>query len=121
MKVDSTTKISEYDGETQGAIRKIMFDQRQKSLGLPTSDQLSANAVLERARALPGSPFLPGGVLFEGAGGGGGSGGGGAGVGDSSGDGLLAPDGGSRDPPNPSVNLVEKTTGSAIDGASPIL
>eukprot|EP00903_Cladosiphon_okamuranus_P013661 g12722.t1 len=65
-KVDSTTKISEYDGETQGAIRKIMFDQRQKSLGLPTSDQLNADAVLERAKGLPGSPFLPGGDLFDG-------------------------------------------------------
>ncbi len=87
-KVDSTTKVSEYDGETQGAIRKIMFDHRQKSLGLPTSDQLSADAVLERAKGLPGSPFLPGGLLFEGGGGGGGGGG-------------VAPDGGVRDPPSP--------------------
>lgn len=85
-KVDSTTKVSEYDGETQGAIRKIMFDHRQKSLGLPTSDQLSADAVLERAKGLPGSPFLPGGLMFDG---GGGCGGG------------FAPDGGVRDPPGP--------------------
>ena len=28
--VDSTCKIDEYDAETQGAIRKIMFDQKQK-------------------------------------------------------------------------------------------
>lgn len=93
-KVDSTTKISEYDGETQGAIRKIMFDQRQKSLGLPTSEQLNADAVLERAKELPGSPFLPGGVLFDGAAGGGAGGGDG-------GDGRLAPDGGDRDPLDP--------------------
>lgn len=101
-KVDSTTKISEYDGETQGAIRKIMFDQRQKSLGLPTSDQLNADAVLERAKGLPGSPFLPGGVLFEDAGGDDGDG---IGVADGGGDrdGRLAPDGGGRDQPNPSV------------------
>lgn len=99
--MDSTTKISEYDGETQGAIRKIMFDQRQKSLGLPTSDQLSADALLEKAKDLPGSPFLPGGVLFEGNG---------DATGISvSGDGL-APDGGGRDPrlalvrPPPSAN-----------------
>lgn len=91
--MDSTTKISEYDGETQGAIRKIMFDQRQKSLGLPTSDQLNADAVLERAKLLPGSPFLPGGVLFEDDG----AAGAGAGV-SVSGDGI-APDGGGRDPP----------------------
>jgi hypothetical protein len=60
-KVDSTMKIDEYDEETQGAIRKIMFDQKQKQLGLPTSDEMSADDVLERAKGLPGSPFLPGG------------------------------------------------------------
>ncbi len=32
-KVDSTMRIEEYDDATQGAIRKIMFDQKQKSLG----------------------------------------------------------------------------------------
>ena len=30
-KVDSVKSIDEYDGETQGAIRKIMFDQDQKA------------------------------------------------------------------------------------------
>ena len=34
-------KIDEYDPETQGAIRKIMFDQKQKRLNLPTSDELA--------------------------------------------------------------------------------
>lgn len=57
--VDSTARIGEFDEETQGTIRKIMFDQRQKAQGLPTSDHLSAEAVLERAKGLPGSPFLP--------------------------------------------------------------
>ncbi|CAN0436841.1 unnamed protein product, partial [Hapterophycus canaliculatus] len=57
VKVDSTTKISEYDGETQGTIRKIMFDQRQKTLGLPTSDELNAATLLDTAKGLPGSPF----------------------------------------------------------------
>lgn len=31
-KVDSTKNINEYDSETQAAIRKIMFEQRQKNL-----------------------------------------------------------------------------------------
>eukprot|EP01047_Picozoa_sp_COSAG01_P097564 COSAG01_NODE_27871_length_674_cov_13.010435_1_plen_43_part_00 len=30
-KVDSVKSIDEYDGETQGAIRKIMWDQDQKA------------------------------------------------------------------------------------------
>ncbi|CAM9933389.1 unnamed protein product [Choristocarpus tenellus] len=63
--VDSTCKISEYNEETQGAIRKIMFDQRQKSLGLPTSDELTADSVLEMAKGLPGSPFIPGGPFAD--------------------------------------------------------
>jgi hypothetical protein len=59
QKVDSTMRVDEYDAETQGAIRKIMFDQRQKAQGLPTSDELNTEAMLERAKNLPGSPFLP--------------------------------------------------------------
>jgi len=38
--VDARCKISEYDAVTQGAIRKIMFDQRQERLGLPKSDEI---------------------------------------------------------------------------------
>lgn len=37
--VDSTRHIGTYDDETQGQIRKILFDQRQERLGLPTSQQ----------------------------------------------------------------------------------
>jgi hypothetical protein len=43
----------------QGHIRKIMFDQRQKAKGLKTSDELTTDALIERAKNLPGSPFLP--------------------------------------------------------------
>jgi hypothetical protein len=39
--VDSRRHIGEYDGATQAAIRKIMFDQRQERLGLPTSDEMN--------------------------------------------------------------------------------
>ena len=38
--VDSTLKIDEYDAETQGQIRKIMYDQGEKRAGRPTSDEL---------------------------------------------------------------------------------
>ena len=59
QKVDSTKKVADYDEETQGVIRKIMFDQNQKRLGLPTSDEMKSNEILEKARYAPGSPFLP--------------------------------------------------------------
>ena len=35
-----------------------MFDQRQKAAGLPTSEELSLDSLLEKAKSLPGSPFL---------------------------------------------------------------
>ena len=57
QKVDSTKKMDEYDEKTQGAIRKIMFDQRQKQKGLPTSDDMKMNKLIDEARDLPGSPF----------------------------------------------------------------
>ena len=56
-KVDSTRQVSDYDAETQAQIRKIMFDQRQKAKGLPTSEEITKNDILERAKHLPGSPF----------------------------------------------------------------
>ena len=57
-KVDSSSKIGDYDESTQGAIRKILHDQRQKSLGLPTSDELAQQELLEKYKYCPGSPFL---------------------------------------------------------------
>lgn len=59
-KVDSTQKIEEYDAETQATIHKIMFNEKQKRLGLPTTDEMAADAILEKAKYLPGSPFLSG-------------------------------------------------------------
>jgi len=56
--VDSTCKIDEYDPETQGAIRKIMFDQSQKAKGLPSSEEITTEDILDKAKHLPGSPFL---------------------------------------------------------------
>lgn len=34
------------------------FDQQQKARGLPTSDELQMQALLEKASLLPGSPFV---------------------------------------------------------------
>eukprot|EP00628_Pelagophyceae_sp_CCMP2097_P018177 CAMPEP_0206843376 /NCGR_PEP_ID=MMETSP0975-20121206/23433_1 /ASSEMBLY_ACC=CAM_ASM_000399 /TAXON_ID=483370 /ORGANISM="non described non described, Strain CCMP2097" /LENGTH=266 /DNA_ID=CAMNT_0054385911 /DNA_START=70 /DNA_END=867 /DNA_ORIENTATION=+ len=56
--VDSTKKMDEYDSATQAGIRKIMFDQRQKQLGLKTSEEIKIDDILDKCRHLPGSPFL---------------------------------------------------------------
>lgn len=58
-KVDSRRNVNDYDPETQAQIRKIMFDQKQKALGLPTSEDITKNDILEKAKTMPGSPFLP--------------------------------------------------------------
>ena len=57
-KVDSSQKIDEYDDSTQAAIRKIMFDQKQKALGLQTSDEIEKELLLQKALGVPGAPFL---------------------------------------------------------------
>jgi len=57
QKVDSTRSMYDYDGETQGAIRKIMFDEEQKRQGKPTSDQLKNEDLLRKAWDAEGSPF----------------------------------------------------------------
>ena len=56
-KVDSTKKVEQYDESTQGAIRKILFDQSQKAQGKPTSDQLLLSEKLKDAWNAPHSPF----------------------------------------------------------------
>lgn len=54
--VDSTQTVDSYDPETQAAIRKVLFDQAQKARGLPTSDEMEKQRLLEMAMAAPGAP-----------------------------------------------------------------
>ena len=56
-KVDSTRSMYDYDDETQGAIRKIVFDEHQKRKGQPTSDELQTEETLRKAWDAEGSPF----------------------------------------------------------------
>lgn len=56
-KVESKKRIDEYDPETQGSIRKLLFDENQKRHGLLTSDEMGLNEKLKAAWNAEGSPF----------------------------------------------------------------
>lgn len=56
-KVDNSKKLEEFDNDTQGALRKVVYEQQRKRMGLPTTEEEKQLNMLKKAWNAEGSPF----------------------------------------------------------------
>ncbi|XP_074647596.1 nudC domain-containing protein 3-like isoform X2 [Tubulanus polymorphus] len=56
-KIDASRPITDLDDEAQAKIEEMMFNERQKRLGLPQSHEKNVHDVLKKAWNIEGSPF----------------------------------------------------------------
>lgn len=55
--VDNSKKLEEFDTETQGHLRKVLYEQDRKRNGLPTTEEEEQAKAMEKIFAADNSPF----------------------------------------------------------------
>lgn len=55
--VDNSKRMEEFDEETQGGLRKVLYEQNRKNMGLPTTEEEKQQEMLKKMWNAEGSPF----------------------------------------------------------------